>query len=205
VGSQRWVSAIALAAAVVASTAFVAVHDLGSRRSRDARTELQSVLSRMQRLRTLRVSETLQTRPGGPTLRTEYRFEAPDRFAYDQSGISDASSITIGTNQFLRGGPSEQWRANAWPSPTGFKWPGDFYDTFWTPAAAIHSLGAVRWHGLATHLIAFSRADTNARFRLWIGDSDGLVHGMEMRAPGHIMNQTYYDFDRTLRIAAPTG
>ena len=157
----------------------------------------------MKRLRTVRVSETLQTRTGSPVLHTEYRFEAPDRFAYDQTGISNASSIAIGDRQYLRGGPNQRWQINAWPDPTGFKWPADFYDTFWTPATAIHNLGAAQWDGAANHILAFSRADTNASFRLWIGNTDGLVRHMEMRAPRHIMNQTYYSFDRPVTITAP--
>jgi hypothetical protein len=169
----------------------------------DARTALADTLARMNRLRSLRVIETLQARERGPVLDTEYRFQAPNRFAYDQTRATHARTIAIGTRQYERDTPKSPWHVATWPDPAGFAWPANFYNAFWTPATAVRALGPALIRRTPTHVIAFVRSDTDAWFRIWIGDRDGLVHRMEMRARSHIMNQSYRDFDQPITITAP--
>jgi hypothetical protein len=169
----------------------------------DARATLTAVLARMNHLRSLRVYETLRGRAKDPVLDTQYRFQAPDRFAYDQTGASNASSIAIGRRQYERDSPASAWHVEEWPDPAGFAWPANFYNAFWTPATAVRMLGPASLHGVATHVIAFVVADRDAWFRLWIGDRDGLVHHMEMRALSHIMNQDFDRFNQPMSVAAP--
>src|SRR5437899_3079328 len=92
----------------------------------DARATLADVLARMNRLRSLRVDETLQNRAPGPVLNTEYRFRAPDRFAYDQTGATHASTIAIGTRRYDRDTPNAAWHAGNWPDPARCVRPGTF-------------------------------------------------------------------------------
>jgi len=41
-------------------------------------------------------------------------------------------------------------------------------------------------------------------FRLWI-DGDGYVHQAQMRAPGHFLDNRYYDYDEPITFEPPKG
>ena len=170
----------------------------------DAHAALTNVVANMERLRSLRVDETLAGRVGGPIIRTEFRFVAPDRFTYMESGAAQASAVIIAHRRYDRDTPTATWVAGDWGTPDGFTWPSSFYTDFWTPAAAVRMLGPAQLRGSPTHIIAFAATKTDAWFRLWIGDSDGLVHRMEMRACSHTMNQDYDNFNHPISIVAPT-
>jgi hypothetical protein len=170
----------------------------------DAQMTLTNAVATMSRLRSVRVREALTGRVGGPVLHTEFRFAAPDRFTYTESGAASASAIVVAHRRFDRDTPTSPWLAGDWGSPEGFSWPHDFYTSFWTPATAVRMLGPTNLRGTPTHIIAFAATKTDAWFRPWIGDTDGLVHRMEMRARSHTMNQDYDSFNRPISIAAPT-
>ena len=169
----------------------------------DAQKTLTNVVANMGRLRSLRVDETLAGTVGGPITRTEFRFAAPDRFTYNETGATQASAVIIAHRRYDRDTPASRWVAGDWGTPDGFTWPRGFYADFWTPATAARTLGPANLRGTPTHIIAFAATTTDAWFRLWIGDRDGLVHRMEMRARSHTMNQDYSDFNQPLSIVAP--
>jgi len=58
--------------------------------------------------------------------------------------------------------------------------------------------------GQRTTIISFAGGGPGAPiwFRLWV-DPQGLVRRAEMRAPGHFMNDTYYDCDAPFTIVGP--
>ncbi len=169
----------------------------------DAQTTLTHVVANMGRLRSLRVDERLASRVGGPIIRTEFRFVAPDRFTYNETGAAQASAVIIAHRRYDRDTPTAPWVAGDWGTPDGFTWPRGFYTDLWNPATAIRMLGPANLHGTPTHIIAFATTKTDAWFRLWIGDGDGLVHRMEMRARSHTMNQDYDNFNQPISIVAP--
>jgi len=158
----------------------------------------------MSRLRSVRVRETLTGQVGGPILHTQFRFAAPNRFTYDETGAAHASAIVIGHRRYDRDTSTGPWAASEWPTPDGFSWPRGFYSDFWTPATAVRMLGPANLRGTPSNIIVFAATKTDAWFRLWIGDHDGLVHRMEMRARNHTMNQDYDNFNQPISIAAPT-
>jgi hypothetical protein len=170
----------------------------------DAQATLTNVIANMGRLRSLRVDETLASRVGGPIIRTEFRFVAPDRFTYHETGAAQASAVIIAHRRYDRDTPVSRWVAGDWGTPDGFTWPRGFYTDFWTPATALRMLGPAKLRATPTHIIAFTATKTDAWFRLWIGDSDGLVHRMEMRARSHVMNEDYDNFNQPISIVAPT-
>lgn len=169
----------------------------------DARATLTNVVAAMGRLRSLRVRENLTGRVGGPILHTLFRFVAPNRFTYDETGAENASAVIIGHRRYDRDTLTGPWVADDFGTPGGFSWPRVFYTEFWAPATAVRMLGPANLRGTPTHIIAFAATKTDAWFRLWIGDRDGLVHRMEMRARNHTMDQDYDNFNKPISIAAP--
>ena len=83
--------------------------------------------------------------------------------------------------------------------------PSFIWDYF-RPFVDVRIVGSARVAGVHTTIVSFAdgQPGTPIWFRLWI-DSQGIVRYAEMRAPGHFMNDTYYDFDAPFTITAPTG
>jgi hypothetical protein len=169
----------------------------------DATSILATTIARMHGLRTVRVHETLSSRVGGPVTRTEFRYAAPNRFAYDVLG--ESSVVVVGTRRYTRAVGSTTWHIDEWPDSHGFEWPARFYSEFWEPFTAVRMVGTSTLNGAPTRVLTFARTDVAAWFRIWIGDRDGLVHRMEMRAEGHIMNQVYGGMNEPVSITAPAN
>ena len=74
---------------------------------------------------------------------------------------------------------------------------------FWGTGTAARVVGTDTVDGLPAKVIAFVRPDIPAWFRLWVGDADGLVHKLEMRAEGHIMEQAYADLNGPIAVIVP--
>nr|MBA2599854.1 hypothetical protein [Actinomycetota bacterium] len=81
--------------------------------------------------------------------------------------------------------------------------PSYVWDSF-EPFIGARIVGQERIGGDRTAVIAFFGGDEQvpAWFRLWIAP-DGLVLRAEMDAPGHFMDQRYYDFGARIRIKPP--
>ena len=83
--------------------------------------------------------------------------------------------------------------------------PSFIWDYF-KPLIDPHVMGSASIDGVDTTVVAFfgHAGDTGVWFRLWI-DGDGLVRRAEMRANGHFMDHTYFDFGAPLSITPPVG
>ena len=53
-------------------------------------------------------------------------------------------------------------------------------------------------------IFAFVGTDVPAWFRLWIGVDDDFAHRMEMRADGHLMDQSFVQFNALTNIDPPS-
>ena len=91
---------------------------------------------------------------------------------------------------------------STFPAP-GFSWPTGYYRDFWGEAAAARVLGTDTVDGVLTDIIAFVRPDIPAWFRIWVRHSDGVVLRQEMRAEGHLMDQTYADLNGAITVSPP--
>ncbi len=164
----------------------------------DGSAALAKSLSAEEGLKSAVLTERLSGSVGGPTYVATYRFEAPDRA---EITLNDTSQILVGEEQYRRTS-SGPWAKSSFPAP-GFSWPTGYYRDFWEGAAAVRILGTDTVDGVPSEVIAFVRADIPAWFRVWVGTSDGLVRRADMRAEGHIMNQTYAELNGPITVQTP--
>ncbi len=164
----------------------------------DGSKELTQVLASEEALKTAVLTEKLQGSGDGPTIVSTYRFQAPDRA---EITVNDATQILAGLDQFRRTGMGP-WVKSAFPAP-GFSWPTGYYRDFWAGAAAVRILGTDTVDGVPSTIIGFVRPDIPAWFRIWVGKSDGLLRRADMRAEGHIMNQTYGQLNAPITVQTP--
>lgn len=167
----------------------------------DGARELARALGALESLRSARMLEQLRGAEAGPPLVTRYQFRAPDAMRFDIDG--GGSSVRLGDARYRRDGPAAAWVAGSSPSP--FEWPGNYYRQFWTPSAAVRFLGEETIDGVRSRIVGFVRADVSAWFRVWVGVDDGLVRRLEMRAEGHLMDQTTRGFAEPVEIDVPHG
>jgi len=144
------------------------------------------------------MTEQLSGSVGGPTYVSTYRLQAPDRV---EITLNDSTQILAGEEQFHRTG-NGPWTKSAFPAP-GFSWPTGYYRDFWGGAAAVRIIGTETIDGVPSDVVAFIRPDVPAWFRIWVGQSDGLVRREEMRAEGHIMDHAYTDLNGPMSIQLP--
>ena len=64
-------------------------------------------------------------------------------------------------------------------------------------------LGTATVDGVKTFVVTFVRPDVPAWFRIWVGDSDRLVHREEMRAEGNILDHICADLNGPISITPP--
>jgi copper transport protein len=163
---------------------------------------LRRAIGAMGALTSYRLQEDL-TSGLGTTVHTTYGFVAPNSF---ESEVVEPGrtfrTVWIGDTRYTRGG-SGPWKiergAPAIPVPS-YVW-----DSF-RPYREVRILGRENVDGVRTTEIAFAggNSDLPVWFRLWV-DADGLVHRMEMRAPGHFMDHRYFDYDAPIMITPPQG
>jgi copper transport protein len=163
---------------------------------------LQRSLAAMDSLTTYRLREDL-TSGLGTTVHSTYAFAAPNSFegtVREQGGTS--KTIWVGRTRYTQqdDGSWQIERGAAAPSVPTYIW-----DSF-RPYKDVKILGHTARSGVPTTELAFHGGgpDLPVWFRLWI-DGGGMVHRAEMRAPGHFMDHTYYDFDAPITIKAPEG
>jgi hypothetical protein len=163
---------------------------------------LEHMLATMNAVTSYRLQEDL-TSGLGTSVHTTYAFEAPNSF--ESRTVENGSrfqTVWIGDTRYTRDGDAG-WKieqgAPAVPVPT-YVW-----DSF-RPYEDARIVGTATADGTETTELAVAGGDQDLPiwFRLWV-DPDGLVHRAEMRAPGHFMDQRYYDFDASITIQAPEG
>jgi len=117
------------------------------------------------------------------------------------SGRSQA--VWIGDTRYIRDSPGAPWQVQ--PGGPSIPVPSFIWDYF-KPFVNPRIVGEEQVDGVRTTVVSFAggQKGTPIWFRLWI-DPQGLVRRAEMRAPGHFMNDRYYDFDAPFTITAPTG
>ena len=164
----------------------------------DGSSELARALTSEEALKSAVLTERLRGSADGPTIVSTYKFQAPDRAAIT---VNDATQILAGLDQFRRTGTGP-WVKSAFPAP-GFSWPTGYYRDFWAGAAAVRILGADTVDGVPSTIIGFVRPDIPAWFRVWVGTSDGLLRRADMRAEGHLMNQTYAQLNGPIKVQTP--
>lgn len=162
-----------------------------------ARQILASADAAMNKLTGLRERQTIGA--GGPTTTTTYEWAAPDRMHL----TSDAGSetIVVGKRRYDRatGGP---WIGSDWPEPAGYRWPQYAYAT---TATEVTILGREQIDGVSSWVITFLDTTSDARFTLWIGETDGLIRQQRMFAVGHYMESHFSDFNASFTIVPPDG
>ncbi len=165
----------------------------------DGAALLQRAQARIHQLRTYRLFETLSS--GLATIPAQYAFQAPNRMESSVNGQSQA--VWIGGTRYLKETPGAAWQVQ--PGGPSIPVPSFIWDYF-KPFVDPRVVGVGRIDGVSTTVVAFAggQRGTPIWFRLWV-DPTGLVRRAEMRAPGHFMDDRYYDFDATFTISAPTG
>ncbi|MDP9225886.1 MAG: CopD family protein, partial [Actinomycetota bacterium] len=163
---------------------------------------LQRMLATMGALSSYRLDEDL-TSGLGITVRTTYAFAAPNSF---ESHVAEEGSsfqtIWIGDTRYTQEGDGS-WKVERGgpvvPVPT-YIW-----DSF-HPYRDVRIVGSATVDGDHTTELAFAGGDQELPvwFRIWVDDA-GYVRAAEMRAPGHFMDDRYYDFDAPITIQPPTG
>ncbi len=161
---------------------------------------LQRVQERMHALGTYQVDEVL----GPPDLRfhTTYQYQAPDRMRV----LSDdgGETVVVGTTIVTRSDASQPWTERNAGAPLPV--PSYMWDTHGDAQqyVGMHILGTATVDGIEDQVLAFAEigAQEPAWFKLW-ADPDGLVRRAEMRADGHVMDDTYTGFDAPVSIDLP--
>ena len=121
----------------------------------------------------------------------------------ESSVNGQSQAIWIGTTRYLFESSAGTWQVEqggpSIPVPS-FIW--DYFKPFIAPRI----IGTQTMDGQKSHVLVFfgESGSTGVWFRLWV-DSQGLVRRAEMRAPGHFMDDHYYDFDRSISIKPPVS
>ncbi|MDI3341260.1 MAG: copper resistance protein CopC [Sphaerobacter sp.] len=151
----------------------------------------------MNRLQSLREHNELTS--GGPVVTTEFTYAAPDRMrAVIDAPSGRRETIAVGDRRFDREGDGP-WQETPWPSGR-YQWPRF---AFTATATEVTVLGQETIDGVDCFVVALRDSAANARFRLWIGTEDHLIHRLVMMATGHYMTSVYRDFNAPLPIEAP--
>ena len=156
---------------------------------------LARALAAMNQLTSAALAERLRSEVDAAPVVADYRFRAPDTFAYTVNGTQ---RVTVGDRTYERDQPGGPWTAD---QGGDFTWPGGYFSAFWGPGVAARLVGHDHLDdGTDTDIVAFVRPEVPAWFRVWVDRSDGLVHREEMRAEGHLMDHQWTSFDQSVDI-----
>ena len=164
----------------------------------DGSAALARALTAEETLKSGLLTERLRGSLDGPTIVSNYRFEAPDKA---EITTGDSTTILAGEELFRRTGTGP-WDSSTFPAP-GFSWPTGYYREFWGAMAAPRLLAIETVDGVRSQVITFLRPDVPAWFRIWARESDGVVVRQEMRAEGHIMDHDYSDLNGPITVTRP--
>jgi copper transport protein len=165
----------------------------------DGHHELERAIAAMEKLRSARMHQDLSGKVGGPTIVSRYLFEAPDRM---DIRVEDTHRVIIGDTEYRKPSRGEPWGKFDWAG-SPFRWPKDYYRSFWSDAAAVRVLGTEKMKGESYRVVSFLRPNLPAWFRLRVRVSDGVVLRQEMRAEGHIMDDAYSALNEPVDIRVP--
>ena len=162
-----------------------------------ARRLVEVVQATMRTLESLQERERLTSGPG-TSVRTLYRFKAPNRFSYRTS--SGAESIVIGRRQWTRTA-GDPWRKGEFGGLKAAR-TRDFFR--WTPyAQTARLLGVRRQNGRRVAEVALMDRATPVWFRLTIDLGNGRVLNDRMVTRAHFMARRYLAFNERIAITPP--
>ena len=127
----------------------------------------------------------------------DYVFGSPDLLQFTTGGTTE---IDIGKRTYRRDGLDQPWSGQR--TDAAVAWPSPYFRQLWGPATSARVVGTGVVDGVASDIVAFTRPDLPAWFRIWVGH-DGLVRREEMLAEAHLMVHTYSAFDHAPTITAP--
>lgn len=169
--------------------------------AQDGSRVLARSVAATKKARTARVDETLTASEGGQPVTSRYAFAAPDRMRWDVTS-GGSTRIAIGDTGYLKRSPEESFESYAWPGD-GFTWPAGFYDSFFQGRAAVRILGSETLDGADTTVLSFVQPGYPAWYLVSVDDQTGRIRRLDMRAKGHIMDQTYRAYDEPVTITPP--
>jgi hypothetical protein len=166
-----------------------------------AQTVFQSAISTMDTMTSMRTDQTLSDGVGN-SVRSQYQYAAPDKFAYQTS--SGGSSITIGLDQWYRQGEGA-WelsqRSEIFAVPHTL--------TTYYGRSTEFTLGRTETiDGEVCQIITFSvpaqPGQGAAWYSWWVGTKTHLLRREAMVADHHYMLNHNYDFNTRITIVPPT-
>jgi len=152
----------------------------------------------MRDLRTVRETERVSSVPGVYAV-TDYRLEAPNRFAYRTNGAVE--SIVVGKRQWTRAGAHGRWQRSEYGGGLAFRTRSWF--TWTTYARYAYLLDKRREEGRRVAVVALMDPGTPAWWRLTIDLRTHRVLHSRLVTYGHFMTQCFFAVDEPLRIEAP--
>lgn len=164
---------------------------------------LDEAIAAMEGLSSATVTEELRGAVSREPIVSHYTFEAPGSMRFTVEGGSGL--VVIGDTAYRRSEPDAASEPRPWPGD-GFTWPEAYYAGYWARGAtAARVLGTAEVDGVATTVLSVARPDVDAWFELYVGEDDGLVRRMVMTADGHLMRQTYGEFNADVSVEPPSS
>jgi copper transport protein len=164
--------------------------------NRKARAVLARAQRAMRRLRSAQMRESV-TSGLGQTVRTHYRFKAPDRMEYLTNGGAHLIAIRKTSWESVHGAPYKRSPFGG-PGPEGGVQFAQFFR--WTIFG-----NSVRWLGANSreiHIAFFDQASP-IWYRLTINRATDRVLREQMIAQGHFMTRRWFDFNEPVQITPP--
>jgi hypothetical protein len=147
-------------------------------------------------LRSLVYTESLRSGPTGGLL-TTWRMKAPDEVEYSIRG--GGAAVVLGERRWDRDKPGSAWhRSQQLPA---LRVPQPAWGSTATNA---HVLSETRVEGRPVWVVSFTNPTTPAWFTVWIDRESYRTLRLRMTAAAHFMFHRYLEFDRPLRIVAPS-
>ena len=167
---------------------------------REARRLVARAQAVMRELRTVRETERVSSVPGVYAV-TDYRLQAPNRFAYRTNGAVE--SIVVGKRQWTRAGAHGRWQRSEYGGGLAFRTRSWF--TWTTYARYAYLLAERREAGRRVAVLALMDPGTPAWWRLAIDLRTHRILHSRLVTYGHFMTQRFFAADQPLSIRPPPG
>ena len=163
---------------------------------------LERMTTAMHRLKSYAVDETLSS--GTTTIHSAYASQRPASTRWTVRGAGgtvQSQTVWIGTTQYTMEAPGQPWQVQR--GLPAVRVPSFVWDYF-QPLSNVSVLGTGSIDGLSLTVVSGfgNRQATPIWFTFWL-DEAGLVHRVEMHAPGHFMSDGYSAFNEPAGIVAP--
>jgi hypothetical protein len=158
-------------------------------------------------LRDVRIHETLRGGPTVPSI-TDYRLQAPDRFAFDISRGSQpvGETVIIATSEWQRSAAQKRWTLG--PYGGGNTFAATSYLGWWTPYAQNPRLMGLTRGASGTVADIATLAEIQSLGPVWLRLHLDVTHRrllrLRMITAGHFMTQEWGAFNRPLHIRPPS-